>query len=160
MLVPTLDIDLVWHAHQTIHDAYTKYSKRVAGRLINHDDSIGGADLSKEYADIFLEWARYYNEPYSSFPPSMSAWIGDLSYSLNPITILYRQYKLNRWNKHFRLPAGDKRFHGVDEHFPVTAVPYASAVTSTYKAGGLLSSTPVAEEAVPTVMLGVIGTTC
>jgi len=157
VLVPTLDIDLVWHAHQTMHDAYTKYSKRLAGRLINHDDSIGGADLSKGYAETFIEWARHYNELYSSFPPSMSAWIGDLSFSLNPITILYRWYKRNRWNKYSRLPV-DKRFHGVDEHFPVTAVPYASAVSSTYKAGVLLSSTPVADEAVPTVMLGVIGT--
>ena len=46
-LVPTLDIDLVWHAHQTDPVNYCKYTTSVMGRILNHDDTIGSDDLGK-----------------------------------------------------------------------------------------------------------------
>lgn len=39
-LVPTLDIDLVWHTHQCSPAQYTAAAKEIAGRFIDHDDKI------------------------------------------------------------------------------------------------------------------------
>lgn len=41
MLVPTLDIDLVWHTHQLSHDKYVVAMKALTGKFIDHDDKIG-----------------------------------------------------------------------------------------------------------------------
>lgn len=41
MLVPTLDIDLVWHTHQCSPSRYDAGTMKVAGRRINHDDKLG-----------------------------------------------------------------------------------------------------------------------
>ncbi|KAK2612774.1 hypothetical protein QQS21_001226 [Conoideocrella luteorostrata] len=54
-IVPTLDIDLVWHTHQCAPAAYVKGTKAIVGRFINHDDTIvkerlsGGFDVSRTY---------------------------------------------------------------------------------------------------------------
>jgi Glycine-rich domain-containing protein-like len=40
MFVPTLDIDLVWHTHQCSAYRYFKATKELAGKFVNHDDSI------------------------------------------------------------------------------------------------------------------------
>ena len=40
MLVPTLDIDLVWHTHQCSPYHYETSTKRMAGRVIDHNDQI------------------------------------------------------------------------------------------------------------------------
>ncbi|OKL57187.1 hypothetical protein UA08_07335 [Talaromyces atroroseus] len=40
MLVPTLDIDLVWHTHQCSAVLYEEYMRATTGRYINHDDKI------------------------------------------------------------------------------------------------------------------------
>ena len=45
--VPTMDIDLVWHAHQTNPTSYGTYTKSVLGKVLNHDDTIGSEDLGK-----------------------------------------------------------------------------------------------------------------
>lgn len=45
MLVPTLDIDLVWHTHQCSPSRYDAGTLKVAGRRINHDDKLGEAVL-------------------------------------------------------------------------------------------------------------------
>ena len=49
-LVPTMDIDLVWHTHQTDPVNYCQYTSAVLGRVLNHDDTIGSEDLKKGYA--------------------------------------------------------------------------------------------------------------
>jgi len=46
-LVPTMDIDLVWHTHQTDPVNYNNYTTSILGRLLNHDDTIGSDDLGK-----------------------------------------------------------------------------------------------------------------
>lgn len=46
MLVPTLDIDLVWHTHQCSPSRYDVGMLKMAGRLINHDDKIGEGILN------------------------------------------------------------------------------------------------------------------
>ena len=45
--VPTMDIDLVWHTHQTDPTSYGAYTKSVLGKILNHDDTIGDEDLGK-----------------------------------------------------------------------------------------------------------------
>src|SRR6202044_248532 len=40
LLVPTLDIDLVWHTHLCAPQQYRHTTASVAGRFINHDDTI------------------------------------------------------------------------------------------------------------------------
>ncbi|KAI7972533.1 hypothetical protein EIK77_008996 [Talaromyces pinophilus] len=40
-LVPTLDIDLVWHTHQCSAVSYEETTRARTGRYINHDDKIG-----------------------------------------------------------------------------------------------------------------------
>jgi hypothetical protein len=40
MFVPTLDIDLVWHTHQCSPSQYYTTTQEVAGKFVNHDDSI------------------------------------------------------------------------------------------------------------------------
>jgi hypothetical protein len=38
-LVPTYDIDLIWHAHQLNPIAYSDDMTRILGKVLNHDDS-------------------------------------------------------------------------------------------------------------------------
>ncbi|KAL4927874.1 uncharacterized protein BDV17DRAFT_292150 [Aspergillus undulatus] len=45
MLVPTLDIDLVWHTHQCWHSRYNEAMMQIAGRLVDHDDKLGKSTL-------------------------------------------------------------------------------------------------------------------
>lgn len=41
MLVPTIDIDLVWHTHQCAGAAYQTDMERLAGTFIDHNDKVG-----------------------------------------------------------------------------------------------------------------------
>lgn len=45
ILVPTLDIDLVWHTHQCSPQEYERATKAIAGRFINHDDTLATGTL-------------------------------------------------------------------------------------------------------------------
>ena len=78
MLVPTLDIDLAWHAHQQADDAYQRYTKAICGSVLNHDDDITGGDTSHGYTRAFMKWSQRYGEaisvaPCAGFCLSMSA---------------------------------------------------------------------------------------
>uniref|UniRef100_A0A093V443 Uncharacterized protein n=1 Tax=Talaromyces marneffei PM1 TaxID=1077442 RepID=A0A093V443_TALMA len=44
-LVPTLDIDLVWHTHQCSAVSYEETMRTRTGRYVNHDDKIGKEKL-------------------------------------------------------------------------------------------------------------------
>ena len=52
ILVPTLDIDLVWHCHQSHPVDYKPYCVRRCGRMIDHDDTLGSGDLERGYARL------------------------------------------------------------------------------------------------------------
>jgi hypothetical protein len=41
VLVPTLDIDLVWHTHQCSASRYQADTQTIADRFIDHDDKLG-----------------------------------------------------------------------------------------------------------------------
>lgn len=49
VLVPTLDVDLVWHTHQLSAERYATGVKERAGRFINHDDKIVQGQLDDGY---------------------------------------------------------------------------------------------------------------
>ncbi|KDO18244.1 hypothetical protein SPRG_16328 [Saprolegnia parasitica CBS 223.65] len=142
MLVPTSDIDLVWHAHQTTGRPYRDYSRSVNKNkmIIDHDDTIPGGDLAKGYADTFVLWSQTYHEAYSSFPPSYEAWIA--SSSPDPIT---RHVLRKKWAKHGNVPSKNNRFYGVNETCVVEALPYATAVVeaNAVKPESVLEAVPI-----------------
>ncbi|KAI0437296.1 hypothetical protein F4803DRAFT_539297 [Xylaria telfairii] len=49
MLVPTLDIDLVWHTHQCSPSQYALVMENMAGRFIDHNDKLGTATLDPAF---------------------------------------------------------------------------------------------------------------
>jgi hypothetical protein len=49
MLVPTLDIDLVWHTHQCSPTQYGLVTTEIAGRFIDHNDKLGEATLNPAF---------------------------------------------------------------------------------------------------------------
>lgn len=56
MLVPTLDIDLVWHTHQCSPSRYDTGMLKMAGRPIDHNDKIGEGLLNPGFTrtkDLF-----------------------------------------------------------------------------------------------------------
>ncbi|OKP14554.1 hypothetical protein PENSUB_13906 [Penicillium subrubescens] len=63
-LVPTLDIDLIWHTHQLSPVAYEKYCKTHIGRPINHVDTIRAMRRSKKEDNTASLWATRYSESY------------------------------------------------------------------------------------------------
>ncbi|KAL6233048.1 hypothetical protein BDW75DRAFT_216110 [Aspergillus navahoensis] len=56
-LVPTLDIDLVWHTHQCSAAKYRTSVTRRVGRFINHEDKIGRGSLDDGFTNA-EQWYR------------------------------------------------------------------------------------------------------
>ncbi|RHY70263.1 hypothetical protein DYB34_003475 [Aphanomyces astaci] len=146
-LVPTTDIDLVWHTHQSYNPhEYGKFCRQhMNGNVVDHNDMIGGGDLQVAYADTFILWSQVFNEPYSSHAPAYAAYKEGKAASNNPM-----YSKEATWRKHSRVPSHDCRFVGVNEAFPLHAVlPFATAVLPD----------PAAKQVVPNdVRVAVIGT--
>jgi Glycine-rich domain-containing protein-like len=65
-LVPTLDIDLLWHTHQLVPVPYRQWCLEHLGTAINHDDTIGQGDLNVGLRDTSLAWFDAYREPYTT----------------------------------------------------------------------------------------------
>ncbi|KAI1424341.1 hypothetical protein F5Y12DRAFT_785476 [Xylaria sp. FL1777] len=49
MLVPTLDVDIVWHTHQCSPAQYELATAEIAGRFIDHNDKLGAATLDPAF---------------------------------------------------------------------------------------------------------------
>ncbi|KAI8295103.1 Glycine-rich domain-containing protein 1 [Colletotrichum sp. SAR 10_98] len=64
VMVPTLDIDLVWHTHQLAPLRYRAYSKKMAGRLIDHDDEISADRLQELSTDMQGLWREEFGTEY------------------------------------------------------------------------------------------------
>lgn len=58
MVVPTLDIDLIWHTHQCTGAQYVTDTEARVGRFINHNDNLGTGTLD----DGFKTTSRLYRE--------------------------------------------------------------------------------------------------
>jgi hypothetical protein len=64
MLVPTLDIDLVWHTHQLNPQRYSDWCNDTVKRFIDHDDNVPKGKLDKQLQKTSLLWYDTYKEPY------------------------------------------------------------------------------------------------
>ncbi|KAK9830240.1 hypothetical protein WJX72_010509 [[Myrmecia] bisecta] len=68
-LVPTFDIDLVWHCHQANHAAYVRDTVSVTGSLFTHDDSVNdrtpGRQLDGGYKLTSQLWEATFGQPYA-----------------------------------------------------------------------------------------------
>jgi len=65
MLVPTLDIDLVWHTHQCSPKSYQSLSEKVAGRSINHDDSLDKITLKDGFKKTCWFYETRFKDEYN-----------------------------------------------------------------------------------------------
>lgn len=65
MLVPTLDIDLVWHTHQLSPVYYLHYSRvRTPMIVIDHDDKVNELKISECFENTSRIYKTRYNEEY------------------------------------------------------------------------------------------------
>lgn len=99
MMVPTMDIDLAWHAHQTHHNEYLAYCTKINKRVIDHDDTIVTNVLNLAYARTFIKWSQRYHSPYSHHPPSLLEWQHH-RWGLCLLIFPYGIYRAVVWNKH------------------------------------------------------------
>ncbi|KAF3902147.1 hypothetical protein ABW21_db0205389 [Orbilia brochopaga] len=65
ILVPTLDIDLVWHTHQLSPFLYQAGAMKYAGRIIDHNDKLGKPTLDDGFTrtkELYrIRFAQEYN---------------------------------------------------------------------------------------------------
>ncbi|GIJ86994.1 hypothetical protein Asppvi_005893 [Aspergillus pseudoviridinutans] len=66
MMVPTLDIDLVWHTHQCSAAQYEESMRERTGRFINHDDKIGQPVLDGAMAETRQLFIIRFGQEYST----------------------------------------------------------------------------------------------
>ncbi|TGJ84460.1 hypothetical protein E0Z10_g4332 [Xylaria hypoxylon] len=64
MLVPTLDIDLVWHTHQCSPAQYKSVTTEIAGRFIDHNDRLGTATLDPAFENTEALYRIRYADEY------------------------------------------------------------------------------------------------
>ncbi|KAJ1549703.1 hypothetical protein HK405_002636, partial [Cladochytrium tenue] len=82
-LVPTLDIDLVWHTHQLFPHRYQRYGITNLGHIVNHDDGVEQGVLDDSFATTTKMWKRHYREQYG-YQSTQSKWFRRSPASLYP----------------------------------------------------------------------------
>ncbi|KAH8591653.1 hypothetical protein B0O99DRAFT_690461 [Bisporella sp. PMI_857] len=65
ILVPTLDIDLIWHTHQCSANSYQMFCGKEVGRSINHDDSLGKETLKNSFRETCLLYETQFKDEYN-----------------------------------------------------------------------------------------------
>ncbi|KAM0553390.1 hypothetical protein ACHAPJ_007404 [Fusarium lateritium] len=63
-VVPTLDIDLVWHTHQCTARHYGSAMKVLAGKFVNHDDTIEKPVLGDSFGETRRIYRVYFGQEY------------------------------------------------------------------------------------------------
>ncbi|KAJ3036157.1 hypothetical protein HDV00_003013 [Rhizophlyctis rosea] len=61
-LVPTLDIDLMWHTHQLHPLRYQQYGIKHFARIIDHDDAVGESKLNDAFFKTCLLWKKEFRD--------------------------------------------------------------------------------------------------
>lgn len=64
MIVPTFDIDFIWHTHMRYPFDYREFSTALCGFVLDHDDSISPQLLSDSYKDTKNRWKAVYQTDY------------------------------------------------------------------------------------------------
>ncbi|KAM4058186.1 glycine-rich domain-containing protein-like domain-containing protein [Hirsutella rhossiliensis] len=63
-IVPTLDIDLIWHTHQLFPVEYRRWCIENLNRYVNHDDTVDEGDLATGFNHTVDIWLEKYGEKY------------------------------------------------------------------------------------------------
>ncbi|CAF2154528.1 unnamed protein product [Rotaria magnacalcarata] len=69
MIVPTFDIDLIWHTHMRFPSSYGKICTSLCGFFLDHDDSIDSGTLTDAYRRIADRRMQTYNVGYGKDVP-------------------------------------------------------------------------------------------
>ena len=89
VMVPTLDIDYIWHSHMLLPESYQKDMDNLMGKVLDHNDDIEASELK----DCFTNTKKFYkncfksNYTYSCYDPSIYPLIGPCWYYCLPIRI-------------------------------------------------------------------------
>jgi hypothetical protein len=65
MFVPTLDIDLAWHTHQCSAQRYYGGTRTLAGKFLNHDDSLEKPILGEGFEKTTALYRARFGTEYS-----------------------------------------------------------------------------------------------
>lgn len=77
-LVPTYDIDLMWHAHQLDVMAYRADTLRILGKVLDHDDTRTERHNGSKLSNCFHETKQLWEETYSlPFEKAGAMWRGE-----------------------------------------------------------------------------------
>ena len=63
-LVPTLDVDLIWHVHMLSPRDYRDDCEQMLGRLLTHDDQKSDEELAGAFKETSGKWAETHATPY------------------------------------------------------------------------------------------------
>ena len=64
MLVPTLDVDLIWHVHMLSPLDYRDDCMNLLGRVLSHDATIEDSDLATAFERTKERWHAAHSTPY------------------------------------------------------------------------------------------------
>jgi hypothetical protein len=64
LLVPTLDVDLIWHAHMLSPEDYKDDCNAVLGRLLAHDDAVSENKLEASFYTTHRLWQQRFGTEY------------------------------------------------------------------------------------------------
>ena len=85
-IVPTVDIDLVWHAHLAQADQYSLYFKANFSVILNHDDTIDENSANYGYGRTYEAWFKKFREQYSPYRPGGTSPKHNTKYDTAPIS--------------------------------------------------------------------------
>jgi hypothetical protein len=72
LLVPPLDVDIVWHAHMLRRDHYEKDTEDYFGHILDHDDSIATQQLKRSERQTRYLWQKEYGDSYTILLATMA----------------------------------------------------------------------------------------
>ena len=64
-VVPTLDVDLLWHTHQLAPQSYYAYASQKTQTFVDHDDKIEENKLSTSFEWTTKKYQTYFDDLYS-----------------------------------------------------------------------------------------------
>lgn len=65
-MVPTIAIDMIWHSHMMVPEAYTRDMITNIGYIVNHDDSIPDEDLEESKQATQKAWGDTHDTLYNN----------------------------------------------------------------------------------------------
>ncbi|CAF4571301.1 unnamed protein product [Rotaria sp. Silwood2] len=69
IIVPTFDIDLMWHTHMRFPSCYQRISIKLCGFVLDHNDSINNVTLADAYQKTADRWRQTYKVNYGENIP-------------------------------------------------------------------------------------------